>query len=161
MMPSLLVLLGAALVPLVMGFIWYHPKVCGNAWMKAADMTEEKMKGGKMGLIFFLSFVLSFFLAFGLNNIVIHQYGIFSLVGGDMEAFTTGTAAAFMNEYGDVFRTFKHGVFHGVLASIMIVLPVLATNAMFERKSGKYIAINFFYWAITIGLMGGIICQYA
>jgi hypothetical protein len=161
MMPNMIALLGAALVPLVMGFIWRHPKVFGNAWMKAAEMTEEKMKGGKMGLIFFLSFVLSFFLAFGLNNIVTHQYGIFSLVGGDMDLFTSGTAAAFMDEYGSVFRTFKHGVLHGVLSGIIIALPILAINAMFERKSGKYIAINAGYWIVTMGIMGGIICQYA
>ncbi|MFT6845279.1 MAG: hypothetical protein ACJAUV_001472 [Flavobacteriales bacterium] len=161
MMPNLLVMLSAALVPLVIGFIWYHPKVCGNAWMKAAEMTEEKMKGGKMGLIFFLRFVLSFFLTFGLNSIVVHQYGVFSLVGGDLEALTSGTAAAFLAEYGDNFRTFKHGLLHGIITGIVIALPILGINAMLERKSGKYIAINVGYWAITLGIMGGILCQYA
>jgi hypothetical protein len=33
-------ILGAALIPTVIGFLWYNPKVFGNAWMAAADMTE-------------------------------------------------------------------------------------------------------------------------
>ncbi|HRN41812.1 MAG TPA: DUF1761 family protein [Vicingus sp.] len=32
---------------------------------------------------------------------------------------------------------------------------------MFERKGFKYIAINSGYWIITLGLMGGVICQFA
>ena len=35
----------AALSTLVVGFIWYNPKVFGTIWMKEAGLTEEKMKG--------------------------------------------------------------------------------------------------------------------
>jgi hypothetical protein len=42
----------AALVPMLIGFIWYNPKVLGNVWMKAADMTDEKVKGGNVPVIF-------------------------------------------------------------------------------------------------------------
>jgi len=166
MMPNMIVLLGAALVPLVMGFIWYHPKVFGNAWMQAAEMTEEKMKGGKMGLIFFLSFVLSFFLAMAVNFIVIHQSHMFSTLANEPGMLEqSGEVWAyfqdFMTSYGDRFRTFKHGMFHGVLDGIMFATPILATNAMFERKSFKYVVVNAGYWIITLGVMGGIICQYA
>ena len=52
----------AALVPLVMGFIWYNPKTFGNPWMKAAEVTEEKMKGANMPLMFGLTYLISFFL---------------------------------------------------------------------------------------------------
>jgi UDP-N-acetylmuramyl pentapeptide phosphotransferase/UDP-N-acetylglucosamine-1-phosphate transferase len=61
--PNFLILLAAALIPMVMGFIWYNPKTLGNAWMKAADVTEEKMKGANMALIFGLSFVFSIMLS--------------------------------------------------------------------------------------------------
>jgi hypothetical protein len=40
------------------------------------------------------------------------------------------------------------------------MLPILATNALFERKGFKYIAINAAYWIITLAVMGGIICQF-
>jgi len=32
---------------------------------------------------------------------------------------------------------------------------------MFERRGFKYIAIHGGYWMLTLGLMGGIICQFA
>lgn len=155
-----LILLIAAIIPMIIGFIWYNPKVFGNAWMKAADMSEEKMKGANMGLIFGLSYLFSVILASALMGIVIHQWGVFSLVGGNPEALTTGVAADFMAEYGTNFRTFKHGLLHGVIAGFTIALPILGTNAMFERKGFKYIAVNVGYWVVTMGLMGGVICQF-
>jgi hypothetical protein len=33
---NFLAVLVTALVPMVMGFIWYNPKVLGIAWMRAA-----------------------------------------------------------------------------------------------------------------------------
>ena len=152
---NFLILFATALIPLVIGFIWYNPKVFGNAWMKAADMTEEKMKGANMGIVFGLSYLFSILLGSALMGIVIHQWGVFSLLGGNPEALTTGVAADFMAEYGTNFRTFKHGLLHGIIA-----LPILATNAMFERKGFKYIAVNAGYWIVTMGLMGGVICQF-
>ena len=47
--PAILV---AAVSALIVGFIWYNPKVFGNAWMQAAGMTEEQAKGGNMAKIF-------------------------------------------------------------------------------------------------------------
>jgi len=31
----------AGLIPLMIGFVWYNPKVFGNAWMKSINVTEE------------------------------------------------------------------------------------------------------------------------
>jgi len=147
----------AALVPLIVGFIWYNPKVFGNAWMQASGMTEEQIKGGNMAKIFGLALVFAFLLAFTLPTLVNHQMGAVSLTGGDIEN-ALPSFQAFMDDYGDAFRTFKHGVFHGVLAGFFIALPILGTNALFERKSAKYILINSGYWIVTLGIMGGIIC---
>ena len=44
MIPNMLVVALAALVPLVMGFLYYNPKVFGNAWMKAAGVTQEQIE---------------------------------------------------------------------------------------------------------------------
>jgi hypothetical protein len=46
------------------------------------------------------------------------------------------------------------------MTGIFIALPILATQAMFERKSLKYVLINAGYWIITLALMGGIVCQW-
>lgn len=166
MLPNFPILLLAALIPLVVGMVWYHPKVMGTAWMKHAGMTEEKIAGANMAVIFGLTYVLSFMLAIMLNTIVIHQGGIYSTLannpgfgqeGSDIDTFIKD----FMAKYGTNFRTFKHGAFHGVLASLFFVLPVMGVNALFERQGWRYIAINTGYWLLALALMGGIICAYA
>ena len=149
-------ILVAAVSALVMGFIWYNPKVFGTAWMKAADMSEEKMKGANMAKIFIMAFIFAVLLAMSIMPMVIHQMGAFSLAQGELGV--QPSYEAFMAEYANEFRTFKHGAFHGVLAGVFIALPILGTNALFERKSAKYILINSGYWVVTMGLMGAIIC---
>ncbi len=154
---NFLAILVAAVSALVVGFIWYNPKVFGNAWMKSSGMTEEQIKGGNMAKIFGLALLFAFMLAFMLQPIVIHQYGAISLVGGD-PTNALPSYAAFMADYSDVFRSFKHGALHGFISGLFIALPIIGTNALFERKSAKYIFINSGYWIVTLTIMGAIIC---
>ncbi|TXG37197.1 DUF1761 domain-containing protein [Seonamhaeicola maritimus] len=153
---NFLAILVAAVSALVVGFIWYNPKVFGNAWMQAAEMTEDKMKGANMAKIFILAFIFAVLLSMSLMPIVNHQIGAFSLAQGELGVLPSYDA--FMADYGNEFRTFKHGAFHGVIAGIFIALPILGTNALFERKSAKYIFINTGYWIVTMAVMGAIIC---
>lgn len=154
---NFLALLAAAVSALIIGAIWYNPKVFGTAWMKAADMTEEKMQGANMAKIFILAFIFAFLLAFALQFITIHQTGALGMVGGD-PSLAKPSFEAFMADYGTAFRTFKHGALHGTIAGIFIALPILGTNALFERKGAKYIFINAGYWIVTMAIMGGIVC---
>lgn len=149
----------AALVPMVLGFIWYNPSVLGKAWMKESGMTDEKVKSGNMPVIFGISLLLSVLLAFFTQFIVIHQTGAFSLTGGDL-ASAKPSYEAFMNDYGTAFRTFKHGALHGFMAGLFFVFPVMATNGLFERKSWKLTFINVGYWTVCLMIMGGIICAW-
>ena len=162
---NFLVILLAALIPMVLGFIWYNPKVFGNAWMAAADMNEEKMKGANMAVIFIISFILSVLLAFSMVGITIHQFGVQSLFMADPEFITEGSAVQtqfsdLMTQFDGAFRTFKHGALHGTIAGLFFALPVLGTNALFERKGWKYILVNCGYWTVCLALMGGVICQW-
>ena len=151
------------------GFIWYNPNVLGKAWMKAADISEDKMKGANMAVIFGVSFLLSFILAFSMQFMVIHQWAMYSIFAGESDHIAMMDPNSeqsiyvknFMDKYGNYFRTFKHGAFHGTLAGFTIALPILGTNALFERKGFKYIAINVGYWMITMALMGGVICAFS
>jgi hypothetical protein len=166
MTPNFLIIFLAALVPMAMGFIWYHPKVFGAAWMNAAGMTEDKIKGANMAKIFGLAFVLSFLLAFALQFVVIHQFGFYSILVnepgfGDPNSDVGMMIRDFMGKYEHNFRTFKHGAFHGTLMGITVALPIVGIHALFERKSGKYIMINVGYLTVAMALMGGIICAFA
>jgi hypothetical protein len=156
----------AGLIPLVIGMVWYSKKVFGNAWMHASGMTEEKMAGANMPLMMGLTLLFGFLLSLALSFVVIHQAHLgsilvdepgFTEVGSDVNTMYSD----FMAKYGTNFRTFKHGVFHGILTSLFIALPAIGTSALFERKSFKYVAIHVGYWIVTMGLMGGIICQFA
>jgi hypothetical protein len=159
-----IVLFLTALVPMVIGFLWYGP-LFGTPWMKEMGFTKESLAGTNMVKTLVLSYVFSLFIAFFLNFIVIHQSGLFSTLAGE-PGFNEKTGGAFtyfqdfLANYGDRFRTFKHGVFHGVLTGIFFVLPVLSIIALFEKKSLKYVAINVGYWMVTLAIMGGIVCQW-
>lgn len=155
----------AALMPLVMGFIWYGPMLFKNAWMKEVGFNDDSMKGSNMALIFGLSYVLSFLMAFILQTVVIHQWGVQSSLMKSGETALSGVDLNYFNDfmttYGDRFRTFGHGALHGTMVGLFIGLPIMGTNALFEKKSLKYVLINVGYWTITLALMGGILCQTA
>jgi hypothetical protein len=153
---NFLAVLVAAVSALFVGFIWYNPKVFGTAWMQAADMTEDKIKSASMAKIFILAFIFAILLSMSIMPMVIHQMGAYSLAQGELGVLPSYDA--FMADYSNEFRTFKHGAFHGVLAGVFVALPILGTNALFERKSAKYIFINSGYWIVTLGVMGAIIC---
>lgn len=150
-----LAILVSAVVPLLIGAIWYNPSVLGTAWMKASGMTEEKMKTGNIAVIFGVTLILSFMLAFTVNGMVVHQVGATQLAysNPDAESFKT-----FMAEFGNMHRSYGHGALHGAIGAVFFVLPVLGINALFERKGWKYILINVGYWVVTLTIMGAIIC---
>lgn len=156
---NVLAILVAAIVPLVIGFLWYNPILFGNAWMRESGMTEEKIKNGNMALIFGVSLLLSIILAFFTQVLVIHQFGAMGMIGGDPAmAGVLPSYQAFMDDYGTNFRTFKHGALHGFMAGLFLVLPIMGTNSLFERKSWKYILINVGYWTVSLTIMGAIVC---
>lgn len=161
---NILVIFLTALIPMLVGFVWYNPKVFGNAWMEAAGMTEDKIKNANMGLIFGLSFVFSLMLATIMSVLVVHQVHVTSLFFKQpIDDPSTEAGAIYksvMDLLGNSYRTFKHGSFHGIIAGLFIALPVVGTNALFERKGFKYIAINSGYWILSFGLMGGVICAF-
>ena len=147
----------SSLSTLVVGFIWYHPKVFGTIWMNEAKLTENQMKGTNMILLFGMSIFYAFLISFVLQFLVIHQLGAVSMVGGDTSK-ALPSFQAFMTDYGSAFRTFKHGALHGFMTGLFFALPLIGVGALYERRSWKYVLIAGGYWCITCLLMGGIIC---
>lgn len=148
----------ASLITLLVGFIWYHPKVFGTVWMESAGLTKEKLKGGNMLKIFGFTIILSLMITIVLMSLTIHQTGAYGMIGGVETDETLPSFQNFMNDYGSNFRTFKHGALHGLIAGLFFAFPINAINGLFERKSAKYIFINSGYWVLTLTLMGAIIC---
>lgn len=160
-----LMLFVAALIPLLVGAVYYHPKIAGAAWMRASGLPEESLKGANMALVFGLSYLLGLFMALALAGMVIHQahlYSIFLNEPGmnDPNSEVSRLLSGLMEKYGRNFRTFGHGAFHGTAAALCLIVPVFGINALFERKNLRYVAINCGYWILTAALMGGVLCAY-
>ncbi len=134
----------AALVPMVMGFIYYHPSLMGNAWMKANGFTRESIGKGPKPAMYLLALVASFMLAFFMWGWVTGGGGVDKMQVVDPVD-------------GHSYETFGHGVFHGVAFSIMVLLPILTTIKIFEMRSWKWALVNWGYWSITVILMNGIL----
>ena len=134
-----LALIVGALVPMILGFIWYHKSLFGNAWMNSIGKTEEELKaGGNMALTMILSLLLAAALAYFLiGQLGIHDY------------FAEGDDGYAHN--------FGHGAYHGMWIGLLTAVPVLVTNSLFEQKSWNNIFINAAYWVLAIALMGGVI----
>ncbi len=150
---------------MIIGAIYYNPKLLGNAWMQSAGLTQDQLKGSNMAKILTMTLVYSFLASALLSFMVIHQLHIGSVLANEPGINDPNSEVAkymknFMDTYGDRFRTFKHGAFHGGFTSILFVLPMIAIPAMFERKSAKYILIHAGYWFISLCIMGGIICAW-
>ena len=131
--PNVLAIIIAALIPMIVGFIYYHKALLGKPWMDSLGFTEADLKGGNMAIIMGVSLLMSFMMS---------MYLLMNVDGPGQEG---------------EFDTFKHGALHGTILAIMVAIPVLVTNGLFERKNFKNLAINALYWVITFALMGGVL----
>ena len=110
-----------------------------------------------MALMLGVSLIYAFMISLILQFNVIHQFGASSMTGGDI-THAKPSYAAFMSDYGDAFRTFKHGMFHGFLVGLFLALPVIGTNSLYEKRSFKYVLVTGGFWIVCFMIMGGIIC---
>ncbi len=118
----------AALSSFLVGGLWYSKILFGNAWLAAANLTQEQMKTGNKSKIFGFTFVFSLIMAF-----------IIALFLSD----PAGTNVEFGSKVG----------FHTGL----IAFSAIGIVGLFELKSWKYIFINGGYSLIALTLMGVII----
>lgn len=132
----------ATLMPMVIGFIYYHPKVMGGIWMRANGLTPEMVGNGPKPIMYLVTIVLSFMLAFWcrLQFMDIHQ-----------------TSLNFDGTPKD-WVTFRHGVAHGLFYGLLVILPIFGTNAIFEKRSLSYVMVNVGYWTITLAAVCAIVC---
>ncbi len=161
-MLNFMAILVASFIPLVVGFIWYHPKVMGNIWRQESGVLENEDDRKGMWKNILVTLIAGFFGAFTINFMVVHQMHLHSLFanvpnieqeGNEWKAVVDNIMA----NYGSNFRTFKHGAFHAFMTGLTFVTPIIAVNSMYEKRSFKYIAIHAAYWIICITIMGGIV----
>jgi len=152
----------AALVPLILGLIWYHPNVLGT---KLAQITgEPPVKNrsiGKMALIYLFSILLAYILTL----MSVHQSAIFQLFLMDPELANANSEYNvfinnFMETYGDRHRSFGHGLIHGAEAGLMLGLAFLGITTLLQNKPFKIIWIHLIFWILCCSLMAGLTCAF-
>jgi hypothetical protein len=120
----------ATLAGMAVGFVWYNPKVFGTAWMKSVNMTMEDARSANMFKIFGISTVMT---------VILSIYFARTMGYHEME-----------------YMTIKHGLFHGLEAFGYTILPVMVTNALYEKRSFTYMAINLGHWAVVFCVLSSI-----
>ena len=122
-----LAVLVAALSGFAVGGLWYSPILFGKIWQVESGMTDEKIKGGSMGKIFGITFVLNILIAINMS-------------------FFFG---------GEVGLT--DGLMYGAFTGIFFVGAAFAITYLFEHKSLKLWLINAGYQAVIFTVIGGIL----
>ena len=127
-----LAVLVAAVLSMVLGFLWYGP-LFGKPWMKLMGWTKESMKGMKQsemmkmhGLQFVGSLLMAFVLAHSL---------IFAATYLKVRGTSAGLQTGFWNWLG-------------------FVAPVTVGSVLWEGKSWKLWLLNNAYYLVTLSSMG-------
>jgi hypothetical protein len=164
MQMNFLVLALASFIPLVLNLLWYHPSIFGTT-IEFKQSNLQSSKSPNKFLMLFVGLVLSYMLSIFLSFNVIHQYALNSIVMGPDLQDPTSESSIWLKDslakYGHHYRTFGHGAFHGFMAALFFVLPVVSLVAIQHHKTFKFIIIQLGYWIVALTLMGGVICQFS
>jgi hypothetical protein len=147
-------LITAAALMVVLYFAFYHPTFLGK--LRGEVAPQVVFKGN------FLSWISLYFFAvlicFVLSTIVIHQFGPLGMIGGPQFATDAHPSYhAFMREYGNAFRTFKHGALHAFMTSLFFVFPLLLFTKRNHQLSWRPVIFDAIFWSLSLTVCGGII----
>ena len=120
-------ILVAALVPVVIGGVWYSPMLFARPWMRAVGRTPEQLSGASLG--YALSAVGAVVMSYALARIL---------------------------RWAEVADPWN-GALVGALAWLGFVATVLAVNTYFGGRSRALWAIDAGYQLLSLVVMGAIL----
>jgi Protein of unknown function (DUF1761) len=128
----------AVVAQMVIGFLWFHPAVMGKMWAKANGVSIEEMKPKNPGMVYGLTILYTlFFTMFLITNV-------------------TGPGQDVAPD-GHSYVTFQHGLAHAVILTIMVILPVIGTPALYEGKTKGWMVVQIGYWFARLAVAAGIL----
>ena len=123
-------MLVGAISVMVLGAIWFHPKVMGTSWMKGAGLSEED----------------------------VNETNPMTYVGALLMAGVIAWAMSrYAGHTEEGMNQFVHGMYHGFMPAIMYVAPVLVSKGLFEKKSLPWILSGAVYWVLALSIVGGLV----
>lgn len=128
---TLLPLVLAAVSNMILGMIWYNPRVFGNAWMRLANITPEMVEGSKKTMIprMAAAFVGAFVVAYVLNWFGI-AWGVYD---------------------------WASAVELAIWIWVGFVAPLMLGSVLWEMRPLKLYALNVSYWLVALVLMSLIL----
>jgi hypothetical protein len=134
---NLLSVLGAGVLAMVIGALWYSPLLFAKAWSRESGMTDEKIKAVMkkgMGKTYFGSFLAALLLSFVLDLAL----GFVARGSGQPLSFMLGVQVGAWIWLGFITTSFLNPVF-------------------WEGKSWKLYWINVGHYFVLFTLVGGLL----
>ena len=132
MIVTLWPIVAACVASVLIGWVWYHPRVFGTTWMRLANVTPEMAERGKkmMPLSVILSLCGSMLIAYVMNYVGI-AFHIFDWVGAVFEL--------------------------ALWCWLGFVVPTSLGTILWEQRPFKLYLINTLYWLVTFIAMALIL----
>lgn len=131
----------AALIPMVLGFIYYGP-LFQKQWLSSMGKTQEEMEPTNPAVTYGLALLVAFMISASLKMMLEFMHKDVNQAG---EMFLNST------------HTFGHGAFHGMFLCLSFVVPVIISLSLFHKSSAKNILLNVVFWTLCFAVMGGIL----
>lgn len=124
-------ILAAGVASVLIGWVWYHPKVFGAAWMRLANVTPEMAERGKERMPFYVIFALlaSMLVAYVMNYFGI-AWGVYDWIGA---------------------------IELGFWCWLGFVAPTMLGMVLWEQKPFRLYLINALYWLVAFVAMALIL----
>lgn len=120
---SLIKIIASGISSVLIGFVWYHPRVFGTAWMRMVNMTPEKAERAK-------------------RRMPIHAaVGILSSMLIAYVMVYIGIAWGFYDWIGALVL--------GLWSWIGFVVPTMLSRVLWEQSPFKLFLIDAFYWLVA------------
>lgn len=123
------IIVGAISV-MILGMVWFHPKVFGTPWMAGVGLTQEEVDEVNPAIMIG-ALVMALIIAWAMSRYAGHT------------------------EEG--MNQFVHGMYHGLMPALMYVAPVIVSKSLFEKKSLMWIAITTSYWVLALTIVGALV----
>ena len=129
--PTLGAVLASGISAVLLGYIWYHPKVFGIAWMNMSGMTPEMQERGKKRMPFM---------------------AVIALLAAMLVAYVMSYVSA---AWG--FFDWRGALQLGFWCWAGFIAPILLGSVLWEQKPFRLYLINALYWLLVLLIMAQFI----
>lgn len=129
--PTLIAVAASGLAAVIIGYIWYHPRVFGGAWMRMSNITPEMAERGKKRM---------------------PLMAIFGLLAAMLVAYVMSYVSA---AWG--FYEWTGALQLGFWCWVGFVAPTMLGSVLWEQKPFRLYLINTLYWLVAFLVMAQMI----